>query len=665
MQTKTNILMTVFLGLAFIVGAVGVTPLLTQAAESPRVDVLIGFTQAPGLSGEALVRSNGGNIKYNYNLIPAIAASIPESAITGLLNNPRITSVDLDGTVYAIDAELDNTWGVKHIGSGIVHNGGNKGAGVKIAIIDSGIDYTHQDLAVNYAGGYDFVNNDTDPMDDNGHGTHVAGTVAAGDDNLGVVGVAPEASLYALKVLSSSGSGSWSDVIAALEWTVNNGVHIANLSLGSSANPGDIVASAFENAETAGVVIVAAAGNDGNPPGRGDKIGYPAVYGSVIAVGATDKSDKRASFSSTGSELELMAPGVIINSTKLGGGYVEFNGTSMASPHVAGSAALVIAAGISDTNGDGRINDEVRQIMNDTAIDLGNTGRDSKYGYGLVSVVAAVATIAPPPATGTISGTVIDNDTLNPIVGASVTDGTRQATTDINGAYTLTNVPEGTYTVTASATDYNSASQIGVAVVADTITTADFTLTAIMYGAIDGIVTDVDTGNPIEGATVTDGIRQATTDTTGYYIISDVPEGTYTVTAGATGYQDASQPAAVTGGVTSTANFSLQAVTQASNVIVNSITYVTEGGKNSDKHLLITIAVVDDFGAAVSGALVSIDLSRDGSVIASGNGTTGTDGMLTFSLKNAKSRCYETNVTNVTADGLTWDGLTPANGFCK
>ncbi|MDA2923033.1 carboxypeptidase-like regulatory domain-containing protein [Patescibacteria group bacterium AH-259-L07] len=303
--------------------------------------------------------------------------------------------------------------------------------------------------------------------------------------------------------------------------------------------------------------------------------------------------------------------------------------------------------------------------MNDTALDLGESGRDSKYGYGLVSVAAAVAAIAPPPATGAISGIVVDNDTLNPIVGAAVTDGTRSATTDANGAYTITDVPEGTYTVTASATGYTSVSQTGVAVTTDTTTTVNFSLTAIVYGAIDGVVTDVDTGLPIEGAAITDGTRQATTDATGYYLISDIPEGTYTVTASAAGYQEASQSVVVTGGLTSTANFSLQAVSQATSVIVDSITYATEGGKNQDKHLLITLTLVDDLGNSVAGASVSITLAHDSGTSWSGTGTTGTDGTLTFTLKNAPAGCYNTTVNDVTAAGLTWDGLTPANGFCK
>ena len=637
---------------------------ITPPVETSKIDVLISFTQPPGRNENTLVRNYRGSIKYSYHLVSAVAAQIPETAVAKLLRHPSVTRIELDGTVHALDAELDNTWGVQRTGAGTVHGIGNTGVGVAVAILDSGIDATHPDVGPNIAGGFDFVNNDPDPMDDNGHGTHVAGTVAALDNDIGVVGVAPEASLYALKVLNASGSGSWSDIIAALEWAVDNGIQVTNNSYGSGKNPGGIVQAAFDNSAAAGILHIAAAGNSGNPRGKGNNVGWPARYDSVVAVAATDQNDNRARFSSTGDQVELAAPGVDINSTKLGGGYIEFDGTSMASPHVAGAAALVIAAGITDTSGNGLINDEVRQALNNTATDLGDTGRDSLYGFGLVNVAAAVATVAP-PATGTISGTVTDVDTLDPIAGATVTDGIRSVITDGIGVYALADVPEGTYTVTASADDYTSASQTNVVVTADVTTTVDLALTVIVYGAIEGTVTDVDTGNPIEGAAVTDGTRQATTDATGYYSMTDVPEGTYTVVASATGYEDASWEAAVTGGATSTANFSLQAVTQATSVIVDSVTYATEGGKNQDKHLLITVALVDDLGSVVSGASVSIDLYRDGTRIGSGAGTTGVDGTATFRLKNARAGCYKTEATNVSAAGLTWDGLTPTNEFCK
>lgn len=383
-----------------------------------RVKVLIGFRRQPGRAEQGLVHASGGTIKYTYHLVPAIAATLPEPAIAALQANPNVTHVDLDGQVWAVDAELDKAWGVKRIGAGAVHPY-NDGTGVKVAVIDSGIDYTHADLNQNYAGGWDFVNGDNDPgnpthdgpMDDYGHGTHVAGTIAAEDNEAGVVGVAPGASLYGLKVLNANGSGYWSDIIAAIQWCAVNDIQVANLSLGSSSNPGVDAQMACDNANAAGVVIVAAAGNSGNRPGRGDNVIYPARYDSVIAVAATDSNDNRASFSSTGDQVELAAPGVAVFSTwndgdsphdpqpeLYDGDYYKYgSGTSMASPHVAGVAALVIATGITDANGDGYINDEVRQRLIQTADDLGSAGRDTKYGFGLVDADEAAGEVNDPP----------------------------------------------------------------------------------------------------------------------------------------------------------------------------------------------------------------------------------------------------------------------------
>jgi subtilisin family serine protease len=360
---------------------------------------------------------------------------------------------------------------------------------VKVAIIDSGNDYTHPDLSANYAGGYDFVNIDDDPFDDNGHGTHVAGIVAAVDNDIGVVGVAPEAWLYALKVLGASGSGRYSDVVAALQWAVKNGMEITNNSYGSSTNPGITVAQAFDNA---GLLHVAAAGNSGNIKGTGDNVIYPARYASVIAVAATDKTDKRASFSSTGTAVELAAPGVSINSTVPGGGYASWSGTSMASPHVAGTAALVVARGVTDSNNNGRINDEVRQILNATADDLGITGRDTWYGFGLVNAPSTVNVLPPSPAvnvalstnkaeyirrtdTTAILTAVVTNENGNPISGPSsaafmTTLNSSSVSvifteTATQGTYTgnldISSLPDGTHTVVVTVTDTKAVSGTG------------------------------------------------------------------------------------------------------------------------------------------------------------------------------------------------------------
>lgn len=386
-----------WVGLACLPAALSVLFVAAAGAQAPaRMDVLIGFDRPPGLAEENLVRSFGGGIKYRYQLVPAIAANIPETSLSGLLRNPRVVTVELDGEVHAIDAELDATWGVKRIGAGTVHAGGNRGEGVLVAVIDSGIHCGHPDLVANCVGGWNFVTDNSDFFDDNGHGTHVAGTVAAAADAIGVVGAAPMAGLIALKVLNASGSGQFSDIIAALDWIVSyNSVHavqilVTNNSYGSSSNPGSIVEEAFIRSTGAGILHVAAAGNSGNPGGKGDNVGYPARYASVVAVAATGQNDGRASFSSTGPAVELAAPGVSINSTLASGGYGTKSGTSMASPHVAGVAALVISSGHATSPA------QVRDRMRVTAIDLGNAGRDSHYGYGLVDAIGAVAD----PATG-------------------------------------------------------------------------------------------------------------------------------------------------------------------------------------------------------------------------------------------------------------------------
>lgn len=288
---------------------------------------------------------------------------------------------------FVPDQELLDSWGVLQIGAGRVHQMGITGAGVKVGIIDSGIDYTHPELSANYAGGWDFVGNDANPMDDYGHGTLVAGIIGAADDDTGIVGVAPQASLYAYKVYDSSGPNinTLDLVIAAIERAIIDGVQVINMSFGSVADPGLALAGALNAAIQAGITIVASVGNEGLAPTVDGNIRYPAAYSSVIAIGSTDMADVRSSFSNTGPELELVAPGESIVSTDTGVGlslpvYLEESGTSLASAHVAGTAALLIEAGYTD----------VRGRMISTALDLGYPGFDELYGYGRVDAYGAV-----------------------------------------------------------------------------------------------------------------------------------------------------------------------------------------------------------------------------------------------------------------------------------
>lgn len=358
-----------------------VSPFLSAAVAAPgggaagggEARYLVGFKQAVRAQDAGLLRSANAQVYRRFRLVPAVAARMSPQAAARLAANPRVAYVEPDIKVYALAQEVP--WGVSRIGAPFVHGIGNTGAGVKVAIIDTGIDYTHPDLAANYAGGYDFVNDDSDPMDDQGHGTHCAGTVAAVDNSEGVLGVAPDASLYALKMLDASGEGSLSDGILAIEWCVDNGIDVASMSWGASDEPiSETLRDACASAYASGVVLVAAAGNDG--PGA-DTVNQPARFDSVIAVAATDETDSWAWFSSTGPAVELAAPGVGVLSTWPGGGYESYEGTSMACPHVSGVAALVIASGISGPAA-------VRQRMQQTAQDLGAPGWDEYFGYGLV-----------------------------------------------------------------------------------------------------------------------------------------------------------------------------------------------------------------------------------------------------------------------------------------
>ncbi|MBI4061332.1 MAG: S8 family peptidase [Elusimicrobia bacterium] len=212
----------------------------------------------------------------------------------------------------------------------------SRGKGVKLVVIDTGIDMTHPELAGVIKGGWNSISTAATFNDDNGHGTHVSGTIAAKDDDKGVVGVAPQVDLYGVKVLDANGSGTFDDVIAGMLWAVENKMEVASMSLG--ANQGNqALADAVEAMRKAGVILIAAAGNSGG------SVGYPAAYPGAIAIAASNAKDKLASFSSRGPSVALIAPGVDVKSTYMEGGYDTLSGTSMSTPHVSGLAALYVA----------------------------------------------------------------------------------------------------------------------------------------------------------------------------------------------------------------------------------------------------------------------------------------------------------------------------------
>jgi subtilisin family serine protease len=292
-------------------------------------------------------------------------------------------------------------WGVYRILGGNVDAvwASYTGAHVKVAVLDTGVDASHPDLVGNVKGGMSTQNYTRGSYyDDEGHGTEVAGRIAEVNNSIGGVGVAPGADLYAVKVLDKHLGGNASNIIEGLQWCVANRMDVVNMSLGSST-----YSRAFDEAVrqtiAAGVVVVAGAGNEGltSKPG----VLYPAKFPGVIAVSAVSASSATdtlpiAPFSCRGPEVDLAAPGVDVVSTYPGGLYVVDSGTSFASPHVAGVAALVLTSpiGADDLNHNGVWDpNEVELRLERTAQDLGDPGRDTLYGYGFVR--ADLAVVAP------------------------------------------------------------------------------------------------------------------------------------------------------------------------------------------------------------------------------------------------------------------------------
>ena len=376
-----------------------ITPLLISAEKGGGRKIVV-FSDALNEQAKDELVSKHGGVKFkDLSLINGSAVWLPDTASEEALEqHAGILRIDDDIEVFALDRNNKANkapapspsqtlpWGIDRIDAELVWPTGNTANPIKVGIIDTGISKDHPDLAVNIKGGVNTINPTKSWNDDNGHGSHVAGIAAALNNSLGVVGAGPNIDLYAIKVLNRNGSGFLSDVIEGIQWATANGIKVANMSLGSTSNVQsfhDAVIAAYN----AGVTIVAAAGNSGGA------VSFPAAYPEVIAVSATDINNNLASFSSRGPEIDLAAPGVSILSTYKGTSYATLSGTSMASPHVAGSAALVINSpiGAYDVNLNGKWDPaEVKQKLRDKAVDLGTTGFDNLFGWGLVNAFSAI-----------------------------------------------------------------------------------------------------------------------------------------------------------------------------------------------------------------------------------------------------------------------------------
>lgn len=279
------------------------------------------------------------------------------------------------------DARSGELWGIRKIRADCVWDLVMPAAGDTIvAVVDTGVDYTHEDLSGKVLLGYDFMNNDADPRDDNGHGTHVAGTIAATiNNNKGVVGIAPNVRILAVKVLGASGSGTSAQVASGIVYAADQGAKVINVSLGSRA-PSQTIKDAVGYAWSKGVMLACAAGNTAALPFIPF---YPASFPGCLPVAATDHTDQLAWFSQYAPE-GVAAPGVQILSTLPGNQYNAFSGTSMATPHVAGLAALLFS------QNPNRTNSRVRDMIQSGTDDMGSPGKDPIFGFGRINVDKAV-----------------------------------------------------------------------------------------------------------------------------------------------------------------------------------------------------------------------------------------------------------------------------------
>lgn len=371
------------------------TLVAASPAPKPVRSIVVFDSAAVGAKTMAKIEGLGAKRIKDLPLVNGAAVTLPSKAAEkaiARLAGVKYVEPDLVVTVSAKPVKTQPAqvlpWGVDRIEADVV-SANYTGDPIKVAVVDTGISTSHPDLLGNLKGGTSAVSYTSSYNDDNGHGSHVAGTIAAVNNSIGVVGVAREADLYAVKVLNRKGSGYVSDIIDGLDWAIESEMDVVNMSLGSSAYSASFDL-AVQRSVAAGIVVVASAGNSG--PGA-NTVGYPAKFANVIGVSATGSNDVIASFSSRGPEVDLAAPGVSVYSTYKGSAYSTLSGTSMASPHVAGVAALVLTSpiGADDLNGDGTWQPgEVTRRLLRKAEDLGTAGFDTNYGHGLVRADLAV-----------------------------------------------------------------------------------------------------------------------------------------------------------------------------------------------------------------------------------------------------------------------------------
>jgi len=636
-----------------------------------------------GMSGSDMAQVHqqlGGELEASIPELGVQVVSVPHherfSKSQAYRSHSKVRCVEPDYVAGVVDVpndpyfDNDHQWGMFKVKAAeawdITHGSSN----ICVAILDTGIDSSHPDLGAKVLAKKNFSSSSTaEPVND--HGTHVAGIAAAITDNgVGVAGLGYNSSLMNVKVLDDDGTGYYSWIAQGIVWATDNGADVINLSLGGSSFSSTLE-QAVDYAWNHGVVVVAAAGNDGSSGHI-----YPAYYDNCIAVAATDASDNLASWSNYGSWVDVAAPGSAY-STKTDGQYGYMAGTSMASPHVAGLAGLVFPVA-SDSNGNGRLNDEVRSRIEDGSDDVGiNVAHGRINAYGAVQGSSSPPS---PPSAGQISGTVTDADTREAISGATVNNGTTSAATNSNGSYTISNVPQGSYSITASANGYQSSSRT-ITVSSGQTSIANFSLTreasatdsmwaeSITFsptGSELQIKVKVVNSEPVRGARVRLNLKQdGRSIYNGYGSTNSAGEASYRWRR-ATGGEylatitylrhsqytwDESQ------GVTS-ASYTLGSESPSTDSMwAESITFSPTGSE-----LQIKVKVVNS--EPVRGARVRLNLKQDGRTIYNGYGSTNSAGEASYRWRRATGGEYLATITYLRHSQYTWDesqGVTSAS----
>jgi RHS repeat-associated protein len=324
-------------------------------------------TQNKYMAASSGIKSQDLNIKKNLrnNRLKVVEAT--DDAIDKLKKDDNVILVEEDSPVRKSDDEI--TWNIEKVKAPVLQKQNYSGKGVKVAVFDTGIDTQNSDL--NVAGGISFVEGTSGYSDDNGHGTAMASILASLKNDKGYLGVAPEIELYSVKVLDKNGDGKYSSIIDGLQWAIDNNINIVTMSFGGQRYS-KILQEAINEAYAHNILIIAASGNNGDT----EKIDFPARYKNVISVGAVDKNNDIASFTNRGKQLDIVAPGVAIETMGLKSDNQKISGTSVAVPHVAGIAAEIWGAKKTTTNS------QIRNILLGSANPL---GEHNTYGYGLVN----------------------------------------------------------------------------------------------------------------------------------------------------------------------------------------------------------------------------------------------------------------------------------------